>query len=81
MKMNAERKKLRELYENLKDQPFPNFSSQDELSNWIEELIEVDAHYAGLSLSAAEGERISKNSLCNLIKLRDELDLILLENK
>jgi hypothetical protein len=81
MKFNSEKIKLKELYENLKKRSLPKFSPHDELSNWIEELIEIDAHYAGLTLSAIEGEKISKKNLCDLIKLRKSLDLIELNSK
>jgi len=81
MKFNSERMKLKKLYETLRESPLPRFSPHDELSNWIEDLIEIDGHYAGLSLSAIEGEKIAKNNLCDLIKLRNSLDLIKLNNK
>lgn len=80
MKLNEERTKLKKLYEELRELPLPKFSSQNEISNWIEDLIEIDAHYAGLSLSVAEGENPSSDCLCDLNKFRQALDLIKLKN-
>ncbi len=38
MKLNEERTKLKKLYEELRELPLPKFSSQNEISNWIEDL-------------------------------------------
>ncbi len=81
MNRDIKRKKLRQLFEDLKALHFPKFSSNDEISNWIEELIEIDAYYAGLALSVAEGEKVVKYDLYDLVKMRKELELIQLKNK
>lgn len=81
MELNADRKKLKQAHEELRNLPLPKFSKQDDLSNWIEELFEIDAHYAGLSLSVSEGDKISKENLYDLIKFRKSLDLIQHTNK
>ncbi len=76
MKFDEEKRKLKSLHEKLKGLQFPKFSYINDLSNWIEELIEIDAYYAGLSLSISEGEKISKKDLFDLVQFRKKLNEI-----
>lgn len=63
---------LKNLYEKHKKLRFPDFPENDKFSEWIEDLIEVDAYYAGLILSKLGGskEKIDKS---HFIKLKSDL--------
>lgn len=72
---------LKKLYSELKELKVPKFPKNEELGNWIEDLFEVDSYYAGLALSASEGEKISKKDLISIENLRQSLNSITVQNE
>lgn len=60
--MNKKSNKLKNLFSELEKRKFPSFSANEELSSLIEDLIEVDAIYAGLLSCAIGGEKILKKN-------------------
>lgn len=49
------RDKLLSAYKALKELSFPEFPGDDALSDWLADLIEMDAFYAGLAQSVLSG--------------------------
>lgn len=65
--MKAElKKKLECLFKELKSKKFPAFLDNSQLSNWIMDLILVDAEIAGHASTLLGGSRIDKKSIPNL---------------
>jgi hypothetical protein len=52
---------------------FPEFPSNDEFSEWVEELIETDGYYMGLLLSLSEGAKVRLNNIA-LNQLKSKLE-------
>ncbi len=72
---------LKELYQKLTHTTLPCFSENNQLANWIEDLILTDGYLAGLALSASEGEQILQKELPDLEKLERALSDINTTNK
>jgi len=66
-------KKLRETYQILYQTKLPSFCGQDSLDDWLEELIEVDAHLAMLACLAISGVKILVNDIPRIILLKNSL--------
>lgn len=67
--MKAELKKeLINLFEELKSKKFPNFPDNSELSDWIEDLILVDAEVAGYASTLLGGSKIDKRYIPTLFQ-------------
>ena len=72
---------LKKMYEKLRAFKPPEFSDNEQLSNWIEAILEIDPYYAGLALTACEGGKISRQNLYNTKQLKKQLSLIPINNK
>ena len=81
MKHDIFRKQLELFYDDLKKCDFPKWSKNERLSNWIEELMEIDAYYAGLALSIAKWHNAVDVSEHDIIKLRQSLEVIQINTK
>lgn len=71
---------ISDLYTELKNTSFPSFSSNEELSNWIEDLIYIDSVIAGLASSAKDKNKILKDHIPALDKIEKKLALIKIES-
>lgn len=50
--------KLKSAYKVLSELPFPEFPDDDALSDWLADLVEMDAFYAGLAQSVLSGHAV-----------------------
>lgn len=71
---------LKNLYLQIKNLNTPNYSQNVDLETWIENLIELDAYYAGWALTVAEGGKISTHDLYDMDKFKKKLASIQVDN-
>jgi hypothetical protein len=76
MSKNEERKILKNLYLEMRQMKIPAFPNNESISNFIENIIELDSYYAGLALTAVEGGRVLINDLYAMGELRNTLNSI-----
>lgn len=69
--MNRELILLNSLYEKLEDTKIPSFSGDDQLDDWIEDLIEIDAFLAGIACSIISGEKVVQNPILEINNLKN----------
>lgn len=70
-KMNL--KLVSQSFEELQQLPFPKAVDTPDFTDWISELAELDAFYAGLAVSKLEGEEEKNPLLPPLGKLSEDL--------
>lgn len=68
--------KLKALLDNHVSLPFPSHPDNDELSNWIIDLAELDGFYIGIALSALNAKKIKCVDLSDIEKVKNNLQNI-----
>lgn len=76
---NKDLEDLSALYSLLKTEKIPPFSGNDELDDWVESLIEIDAILAGLACSLLAGEKLTSSQVSDIEDL--EVDFLKIQTK
>ena len=75
MKLN----KLKQLVDEHNQLPFPEHPSNDELSEWILELCELDAYFLGIANSILNSEKFVSYNLDDFYRMETELKNIFVD--
>lgn len=67
---------LKNLYFEMKKFKIPKSSKNEKLASWLENVIELDSHYAGYALTVSEGGGVSSKDLYNVENLKNSLNSI-----
>lgn len=78
--MKNNKNDLNILYMNVKQQKFPPFPKNENLSDWIGDLIYIDSVLVGLLSSAKDTHRVDKDDIPNLTELEKSLSSIKVNN-
>ena len=74
MQKKEELQRLKNLYHELEKFKIPKCSKNEVLASWLDNVMELDAYYAGLALTASEGGKISSKDLYDIAKLKYSLN-------
>ena len=77
MNKEEDRKNLKDLYFEFKQMKLSHhFVKNTDLADWIDDIMVLDAYYAGLALTVAEGGKIALSDLYNIEAYENSLNSI-----